>query len=64
MRKSATGVTAMVAGLTLEASGFEPNVEQIFPGVCYAIGTLLFLRFRLNEAEHAEIRAALDARAS
>lgn len=40
------------------------GLMAFFPGICYAIGTLLFLRFRLNEAEHAEIRAALDARAS
>ena len=35
-----------------------------FPGISYAIGTLLFLRFRLNEKEHAEVRAVLDARAA
>ena len=56
---------------------FVPNVEQseatktamlvligILPGTCYLIGTLLFLRFRLNEKEHAEVRAVLDARAA
>jgi len=31
--------------------------------VCYLTGGLLFLRFRLNEHEHAAVRASLDARA-
>ena len=74
VRKSAMGITAMVAGFALEAAGFEPNVEQteqarfairglmaLFPGACFLIGTLMFLRFRLNEREHVAIRAELDA---
>jgi GPH family glycoside/pentoside/hexuronide:cation symporter len=75
VRKSAFGLSAMLTGFVLELSGFEPNAEQseatktamlaligLVPGTSYAIGCLLFLRFRLNEAEHAEIRAHLDAR--
>ncbi len=59
----------------LELSGFQPNVEQnetaklallslyaLYPLVCYVIGALIFARFELGEAEHARIRAALDAR--
>ncbi len=75
--KSATGVTLMLTGAVLEWSGFTPNVEQeplarysilglysVFPLVCYGIGTLLFSRFSLDEAEHQRIQAALDARAA
>ena len=56
--------------------GFVPNVPQspevrsgilllaaLGPGVLYAVGIALFLRFRLGEAEHAEIQRALRARA-
>jgi Na+/melibiose symporter-like transporter len=32
------------------------------PLIVYAIGSLAFSRFRLSEAEHARIRAALDGR--
>jgi GPH family glycoside/pentoside/hexuronide:cation symporter len=75
VRKSAYGVTAMLTGFVLQASGFVPNVEQseqtktamlvligLFPGVCYGLGTLLFLRFRLDEKEYARIRWELEAR--
>jgi GPH family glycoside/pentoside/hexuronide:cation symporter len=75
VRKSATGLTAMLAGVALQAAGFVPNAEQsesarlairglmaLFPGACFAIGTLLFLRFSLNQAEHEAIRSELDAR--
>ena len=54
VRKSATGITAMVAGVALQVAGFVPNAEQtesaklairglmaLFPGVCFLIGTLL-----------------------
>lgn len=74
--KSATGITIMLTGWVLQLSGFVPNQEQteqvkfailalyaLFPLTCYAIGTVLFLRFRLDEKEHRRIRAALDARA-
>ena len=74
--KSATGVTLMLTGFILQAAGFVPNVEQsdqakfalralyaLFPMLCYLGGALIFSRFSLNEAEHNEIRAVLDARA-
>jgi GPH family glycoside/pentoside/hexuronide:cation symporter len=76
MRKSAFGIATMLVGLLLGVIGFEPNVEQsdatklglrtlfgIVPGACYAVGTLCFLRFRLDEAAHLAIRRELDARA-
>jgi GPH family glycoside/pentoside/hexuronide:cation symporter len=75
VRKSAYGVTAMLTGFVLQAAGFVPNVEQseatqtallvligLFPGICYGIGTLLFLRFRLDEREYTRIRWELEAR--
>ena len=75
VRKSAFGIATMLAGVLLEVVGFEPNVEQseaaklgmrtlfgLFPGACYAIGTLAFLRFGLNQREHAAIRVELDRR--
>ncbi len=74
--KTAVGVSAVVTGSALAQSGFEPNQEQsesarmairalisLFPFVCYGAGALLFLRFRLSEEAHAEIRRALDRRA-
>ncbi len=77
VRKAAFGIVAMLAGTTLTLIGFVPNQPQseetlfalrtlfgIFPGASFVIGTLLFLRFGLNEREHTEIRAALDRRAA
>ncbi len=74
--KTAASVAGMVVGFALSASGFEPNAEQSpqvrlvirgltagVPIVCYALGTALFLRFRLDRSAHAEIRAALSATA-
>ncbi|TDJ36812.1 MAG: MFS transporter [Gammaproteobacteria bacterium] len=75
VRKSAASVTALVMGISLQLAGFEPNVEQteaakltmralfgLLPAACYVIGAILFLRFRFNEAEHAEIRRAIADR--
>ena len=75
IRKGAYGISAMVAGFVLQYVGFEPNVEQsqetrsamlalisILPGVCYVVGAVIFSRFGLNEAEHAEVMATLEAR--
>jgi GPH family glycoside/pentoside/hexuronide:cation symporter len=75
VRKSAHGIAAMLTGALLSAVGYEPNAEQgesarlglrllfgVVPGGTFALGTLLFLRFRLNEAEHVAIRRELDAR--
>jgi len=76
MRKTAYGLSAMAVGYVLTAVGFVPNAEQtpetlegmraiigFVPGACYALGFLLLLRFRLDEAEHARIRRALAERA-
>ena len=75
VRKGAYGLAAMLTGVLLSAVGYEPNAEQsesarlglrvlfgFVPGGTFALGTLLFLRFRLNEAEHASIRRELEAR--
>ncbi len=76
-QKTAVGGAAMLTGFALSASGFEANAVQneralftiralmsLFPVVCYGLGVLLFLRFRLDRATHAAIRADLDARAA
>ena len=75
--KGATGVMLGLTGFVLDISGFVPNQEQtmtvkiamltlygIFPLVCYLIGSWLFRRFSLDEAEHGRIRAVLDERAA
>lgn len=73
--KSATGVMLLLTGFVLQASGFAPNVEQtmtakvamvslysLFPLVCYAIGSVMMIRFKLDETEHARIRVELQRR--
>ncbi len=75
VRKAAAGVTAIFTGLALQWVGYEPDGVQsestqlairalmgLLPASCYAIGTLLFLRFNLNEAEHAQIVNELEVR--
>jgi GPH family glycoside/pentoside/hexuronide:cation symporter len=75
--KSATGVTLMLTGFVLDLVGFVPNEVQsddaklalkslyaLFPMTCYLVGTLIFMRFTLDEKEHARIREALDERAA
>lgn len=75
--KSAMGVMLLLTGFVLEFAGFLPNQEQsmqvqvamvslygLFPLVCYIAGAYLFSKFKLDEKEHARIRAELDARAS
>jgi len=75
IRKGAGSLTALAAGFALQLAGFEPNIEQseetklvmrgllaLLPCICYLIGALLFMRFRFNEQDHAEVRAALLAR--
>jgi GPH family glycoside/pentoside/hexuronide:cation symporter len=77
VRKSSASVTAVVTGIALQLAGFEPNVEQtetaklvmrcvfgLLPAACYAIGAVLFLRFRFNEPEHAAIRRVLGERST
>ena len=75
--KSALGVMLLLTGFVLEASGFVPNQPQTMtvqiamvslygalPLLCYAIGVVLFSRFKLTEQEYAVIRAELDRRAA
>jgi GPH family glycoside/pentoside/hexuronide:cation symporter len=73
--KTALGLTGVLTGVALTASGFQPNQEQSetaklairslmsgWPLLCYGAGAFLFLRFALTRQAHAKIRAALDAR--
>jgi GPH family glycoside/pentoside/hexuronide:cation symporter len=73
--KAALGVAAALIGAALGASGFAPNHEQgeatlltlrallsLFPFLCFATGSLLFLGFGLDRAEHARVQRALSAR--
>ena len=75
--KSAIGVMTVITGPVLQFAGYQPNQEQtmfvqiaivtlygLFPLVCYLIGAAMFRRFTLDEAEHARIRAALEAKAA
>ena len=75
VRKGAASLTALITGFTLQFSGFEPNVTQseetqfalrtlfsLFPAACYVIGALLFLKFALNEKEHAAVRREIAER--
>lgn len=77
VRKGAASLTALVTGLVLQMTGFEPNVEQsetvqfamravfaLLPGGCYVIGATLFLFFAFNETEHAKVRDELARRAA
>lgn len=74
--KTALGLAGIVTGFMLGATGFVPNQEQSetaklairglmsgWPLLCYGVGALLFLRFSLTRAAHAEIRKVLDTRA-
>ncbi len=75
--KLAIGLVIMLTGFALQASGFVPNAEQtptaaltlrgLFAGapvVAALLGFAILSRFRLDRAEHARIREALDARGS
>lgn len=75
--KGAVGFQIMVAGVVLQLAGFVPNSEQTetvklamrilyagLPFTFFLAGATLFSRFAFNEREHAEVRAALDARAA
>ena len=74
-RKLSFGSVAMLGGLALGWIGFEPNAEQtpetllglqrlfaLVPGVAMLIALGLLALFRLDEREHARIRAEIDAR--
>ena len=71
--KTATGITFMITGFVLGASGFVPNHDQtdttklailvlyaLFPFFCYLIGGLILTRFSLNESAHQKIREAIS----
>jgi GPH family glycoside/pentoside/hexuronide:cation symporter len=73
--KTAVGISGMIVGFLLSASGFEPNVPQSeqallmiriliggMPLLCFGAGSLVFLRFRLTRETHAGIRTELDRR--
>jgi GPH family glycoside/pentoside/hexuronide:cation symporter len=78
IRKAAGGVTAGVTGFVLQYVGYVPNAPDqseavqtailaligLLPAACYAIGTLLFLRFSLNEDEHRRVVEILHERAA
>lgn len=77
IRKSAGAVTALITGWILQEFDFRPNQEQseatqfalralfaLLPAICFAIGAIIFARFDFNEAEHQQIRRALDERGS
>ena len=70
--KTALGVSGMLAGLALSATGYQPGVEQPdsvklairvlmsgIPLVTYGVGILVFRRFALTRELHAEIRQQL-----
>ncbi len=75
-QKFGVGAVVVLSGFALQLSGFEPNVEQppsallvlrllfaVPPLTAYLVGGAIFWRyFRMDEAEHARVRAALDAR--
>ncbi|MFK7896265.1 MAG: MFS transporter [Myxococcota bacterium] len=75
--KLSAGIMIGVVGWSLEWSGFDGAVQEQsdlakrtmiilmggFPLVCYFVGAIAFSRFSLTEAEHAEVREALDAAA-
>jgi GPH family glycoside/pentoside/hexuronide:cation symporter len=73
--KLAGGLMLGVVGVALEVIVYQPNQVQpdsvrngiLFlmgglPLIGYVIGIALFSRFDLKQAEHARIRAAIDAR--
>ncbi len=73
--KTAIGVSGMLAGLALGATGYQPGVEQPesvklairalmsgIPLLTYGAGILLFRRFELTREAHGEIRRELVRR--
>ncbi len=74
--KTATGISGMLAGLALSATGYVAGGEQPedvelairvlmsgIPLLVYGAGTWVFRRFQLTREVHAEMRRELDARA-
>ncbi len=77
VRKGAGSLTALIVGLGLQLTDFVPNAEQseatklvihrmfaFLPGVCFALGTLVLWRYRLNETRVDDIQSGLLAKAS
>ncbi len=78
VNKLGNAILASSAAFALGFAGFVPNageqpvaVKQALvalmggaPLVGYAVGALLFTRFRFSAADHARVRAELDARAA
>jgi GPH family glycoside/pentoside/hexuronide:cation symporter len=75
--KLGNALLASTAAFVLAGVGFVPNVPQPdgvklalvslmggAPMVGYAIGCLVFSRFSFSQADHARVRAELDARAA
>jgi GPH family glycoside/pentoside/hexuronide:cation symporter len=73
--KASHALVILLVGVVLEVSGFRPNADQtasadfalrslyaFMPLTAFLIGALLFSRFRLDQAEHARIRAELERR--
>jgi Na+/melibiose symporter-like transporter len=67
----------LATSLVLQVLGFEPNAEQsdsvkwglrllygVLPLVMLVAAAVVLSGFRLDEAEHARIRAALDERSA
>ena len=73
--KAAFGLSVLVVGVALDVSGFVPNVAQgaatasvmrvllaLVPSAVLVAAVALMLGFRLDEREHAAIRARLARR--
>jgi len=73
--KLSNALVILVTSLVLQAIDFQPNVEQteaakyairalygVMPLTMFLAAAAVFRGFSLNEAEHARIRGALDAR--
>jgi len=76
LRKGGWAASAGMAGIALELSGYDGHATEqvaavkttivvfvsLFPAAAYAIGSLVFARFSLNQAEHAALRAEIERR--
>ncbi len=73
--KAGHALVILLVGAVLEFSGFRPNVDQTatadlalrglyagLPLTAFLTGAFLFRHFRLDQKEHARIRAELDLR--
>ena len=73
--KAAHALIILLTGVLLQASGFEPNVDQgraaelairgLFAGApftMFSLAAVVFGHFQLDHREHGRIRAELDAR--